>query len=140
MIVGSVEGWGGKSQGVGGESDGGYVERWEITNEGGEWEARGRPKVKLIVLADEEYEFASDFSEDSVEILDGAGTVTKVERDGDQTLYVYATMRRISDLNDKFSEDDDYDPDDKYSDNDEDYDDGYDDEDYDEEYDDGDDH
>ena len=97
---------------------------------------------KLFVLADEEYEFASDFSEDSVDILDGTGTVTKVERDGDQTLYVYATMRRISDLNDKFSEDDDYDSDDKYSDDDEDYDDGYDedDEDYDEDYDDGDDH
>ena len=77
-------------------------------------------------------------SEDSVEILDGAGTVTKVERDGDQTLYVYATMRRISDLNDKFSEDDDYDSDDKYSDDDEDYDDGYDDDDYDEDYDDSD--
>ena len=34
---------------------------WEITNESDEWEASDRPKVKLIVLADEEYEFASDF-------------------------------------------------------------------------------
>lgn len=142
IYMGITPGESGNNMGVGVRSDGCYVDDWEITNESGEWEASDRPKVKLIVLADEEYEFAPDFSADSVEILDGAGTVTKVERDGDQTLYVYATMRRISDLNDKFSEDDDYDSDDKYSDDDEDYDDGYDedDEDYDEDYDDGDDH
>ena len=34
-------------------SDGCYVDDWEITNESGEWEASDRPKVKLIVLADE---------------------------------------------------------------------------------------
>ena len=120
IYMGITPGESGNNMGVGVRSDGCYVDDWEITNESGEWEASDRPKVKLIVLADEEYEFASDFSEDSVEILDGAGTVTKVERDGDQTLYVYATMRRISDLNDKFSEDDEeYDEDyDEYEDDD----------------------
>ena len=76
IYMGITPGESGNNMGVGVRSDGCYVDDWEITNESGEWEASDRPKVKLIVLADEEYEFASDFSADSVVILDGAGTVT----------------------------------------------------------------
>ena len=120
---------------VGVQEDGCYVDDMEVTNASGEWEASDRPKVCLTVMADEEYEFNSDFSKDDVEIVDGYGTVTSVSRSGNQTLKVYVTLRRVDQLNDKYSEEDD-DYSDKTS-SDEDYDDSYDDEeDYDEDYDD----
>ena len=78
------------------------VEDVEVTNEpSDEWEEDDKPKLKVTLVADDDYYFPSSGLTKSDVDLDGDdGTVTSIRRSGSDTLYVYITL-------DALEEDDD---------------------------------
>lgn len=83
------------------------VEEVEVRNEpDDEWEEGDNPKLKITLVADDDYTFKSGFSKSSVDIDGDDGTVTSVSRSSDE-LIVYVTL-------DDLDEDDDDDDDDDY--------------------------
>lgn len=57
-----------------------YVDSVTVTNEPDEWEEDDKPKLKIIIYAEDGYTFASGFSKDDVALDDEEGTVTSVSR------------------------------------------------------------
>ena len=71
------------------------VDDVEVTNEPDEndeeWEEGDKPRLKVIVQAEDDYYFPSGFSKSSVELDGSDGTVTSVDRSSDE-LEIYITL------------------------------------------------
>mgnify|MGYP000976659886 CR=1 FL=1 len=74
-----------------------YVEETEVTNEPSDgWEDRDKPKIKVTLIAEDDYYFPSGFSKSNVNISGSDGTVTSVSRSSSK-LTVSITLDALDD-------------------------------------------
>lgn len=62
------------------DDEGCYVDSVNVTNEPDIWEEDDKPKIKVIIYAEDGYTFASGFNKDDVALDEEEGTVTSVSR------------------------------------------------------------
>lgn len=69
------------------------VDDAEITNvPSDEWEDGDKPKIKITLIAEDDYYFPSGFTKSSISISGSDGTVTSVSRSSSSKLLVYVTL------------------------------------------------
>ena len=61
------------------------------------WEENDKPKVKVVLTAEDGYYFGSGFSKSDVSLTGDGGTVSSVSRSGTDTLNVTITLDALDD-------------------------------------------
>lgn len=85
------------------DTEGCYVDSVTVTNEPDEWEEDDKPKLKIVLMAEDDYTFASGLGKDEVALDEDEGTVTSVSRSSGK-LTVYVTLSAV-----EYGDDYDYD-------------------------------
>ncbi len=88
------------------DTEGCYVDSVSVTNEPDEWEEDDKPRLKIVLAADDDYTFSSGLGKDEVALDEEEGTVTSVSRSS-RKLTVYVTLEAVG-YGDDY-DDDDYD-------------------------------
>lgn len=91
------------------DNEGCYVESVTVTNEPDEWEEDDKPKVKIILEAEDDYSFSSSLGKDDVALDEDEGTVTSVSRSSSKKLNIYVTLVRLDEAEYDDEDDEDYD-------------------------------
>lgn len=89
------------------DNDGCYVDSVTVTNEPDEWEEDDKPKLKIILMTEDDYTFASGLGKDDVALDEDTGTVTSVSRSSSTKLTINVTLTELYYSDDY--EDEDYD-------------------------------
>lgn len=78
------------------ESNRCWVDEAEVTNvPRDDWEWDDKPRLKIILRADEDYVFASGISKKKINLSGDGGTVTSVSRKGEDQLVIRVTLNSL---------------------------------------------
>lgn len=90
------------------DNDGCYVDSVTVTNmpSDDEWEEGDKPKIKIVLMAEEDYTFASGLGKDDVALDEDEGTVTSVSRSSSK-LTISVTLAEIDEYDDDDDDDED---------------------------------
>ena len=91
------------------DNDGCYVDSVTVTNvpSDEEWEEGDKPKVRIVLMAEDDYTFASGLGKNDVALDEDEGTVTSVSRSSSK-LTINVTLAEL-DYDDDYYDDDDED-------------------------------
>ena len=85
-----------------------YVDDVQVTNEPKNgWEDNDKPKIKVTLIADDDYYFPSTLSKSDVDLSGDDGTVTSISRRNNDEMYVNITLDALD--GDDDDDDSDYD-------------------------------